>query len=284
MLSGNNGILQRATDAKENTGVAQIKEQINLAYHSALVDGQGKVTEDALEDAMEIEFKDKLVEDEENEGEKKLPSGWLTKPSPDDANKWRITIDGVYLDVPAGISAKVGLEELTGVDFGEKTSQTVENGDDLTIDNEQFRVLSNNGRQITAIPFYNITLNLSNPMQSSTAEKIAFSTTNYWPQGTDEIDMTDNRNNIQQYITAYSTKLSNLTNGKVTARIGKYSEMMPYNPNSDILTPSSSNTGNYWLGSSYESEEMFVYMVYDGGLVSDEWYDEQRRCSSYYSH
>ena len=44
MLSGDNGILQKATTAKENTDNSQIQERINLAYHSALVDGKGKVT------------------------------------------------------------------------------------------------------------------------------------------------------------------------------------------------------------------------------------------------
>ena len=36
MLSGDNGILQRATDAKELTGIAQEKEIVALAYNSAL--------------------------------------------------------------------------------------------------------------------------------------------------------------------------------------------------------------------------------------------------------
>ena len=38
MLSGDNGILQRATDAKEITGVGQEKESISLAYNSVIID------------------------------------------------------------------------------------------------------------------------------------------------------------------------------------------------------------------------------------------------------
>ena len=49
MLAGDNGILQKATTAKESTDSSQIQERINLAYHSSLVDGQGKVTEPSLE-------------------------------------------------------------------------------------------------------------------------------------------------------------------------------------------------------------------------------------------
>ena len=90
MLSGNNGILQRATEAKTYSDTSQIQERINLAYHSSLVDGQGKVTEQSLESELKKEF-----------NKTNLDEGWLDTTSVDD--KWRITIDNVYLDVPAGI-------------------------------------------------------------------------------------------------------------------------------------------------------------------------------------
>ena len=57
MLSGDNGVLQKATTAKENTDSSQIQERINLAYHSSLVEGQGKVTEPSLESELKKEFK-----------------------------------------------------------------------------------------------------------------------------------------------------------------------------------------------------------------------------------
>ena len=57
MLSGDNSILQKATTAKENTDSAQIKERIQLAYHSALVGGQGSYTYDTLMKELENEFK-----------------------------------------------------------------------------------------------------------------------------------------------------------------------------------------------------------------------------------
>lgn len=92
MLSGDNGILQKATTAKENTDNSQIQERINLAYHSSLVDGKGKVTEPSLENELKKEFnKDSLDE------------GWLDKTSVE--GKWKITIDEVSLEVPAGEEA-----------------------------------------------------------------------------------------------------------------------------------------------------------------------------------
>ena len=89
MLSGDNSILQKVTDAKTNTDNSQIQERINLAYHSSLVDGQGKVTEPSLESELKKEFnKDSLDE------------GWLDKTSVE--GKWKITIDGISSNVPAG--------------------------------------------------------------------------------------------------------------------------------------------------------------------------------------
>ena len=56
MLSGDNSILQKATDAKTNSDNAQIKERIQLAYHSALTGGQGSYTKESLEEELEKEF------------------------------------------------------------------------------------------------------------------------------------------------------------------------------------------------------------------------------------
>ena len=56
MLSGNNGVLQRATDAKTKSDEAQIKERIQLAYHSALTGGKGSYTKETLEEELEKEF------------------------------------------------------------------------------------------------------------------------------------------------------------------------------------------------------------------------------------
>lgn len=56
MFAGDNGILQKATIAKEYTDSAQTKERIQLAYHSALAGGQGSYTKESLEEELEHEF------------------------------------------------------------------------------------------------------------------------------------------------------------------------------------------------------------------------------------
>ena len=56
MLTGDNGILQRAGEAKDTTDEAQIKEKIRLSYLAALTGGKGKVTEELLVDELDKEF------------------------------------------------------------------------------------------------------------------------------------------------------------------------------------------------------------------------------------
>ena len=56
MLSGDNGILTRAGDAKTMTDEAQIREKIQLAYHSALTGGKGSYTKENLEEELENVF------------------------------------------------------------------------------------------------------------------------------------------------------------------------------------------------------------------------------------
>ena len=85
MLTGNNGILQRAGEAKEKTDEAQIEERIKLAYHSALVDGQGRVIENILNTELTKEF-----------GE----NGYMLDTS--NTSLWKVTVNGVDVDIPAG--------------------------------------------------------------------------------------------------------------------------------------------------------------------------------------
>ena len=59
MLGGDNGILQKATTAKENTDNAQIKERIQLAELSAMAEGKGILKYSSLNNELTKEFGDK---------------------------------------------------------------------------------------------------------------------------------------------------------------------------------------------------------------------------------
>ena len=85
MLSGDNGILQRATDAKTKSDEAQIKERIQLAYHSALTGGKGSYTKESLEDELENEFGENNYNVDDS-----------------DSDNWVLSAKGQSVTIPAG--------------------------------------------------------------------------------------------------------------------------------------------------------------------------------------
>ena len=90
MLTGDNGILTRAGQAKTMTDEAQIKERIQLAYHSALTKDitgkKGQLTMQTLQEELEKEFTGKTV----------------TITESTDKKEWIIAVDNVELSVKAG--------------------------------------------------------------------------------------------------------------------------------------------------------------------------------------
>ena len=79
MLSGENSILNRATQAKANTGLKQIDEKIKLANAAAITRGQGTLDYEVL--------KDELAKVLGTEGE-----DWTI--SAEDTNPWVVIVDG----------------------------------------------------------------------------------------------------------------------------------------------------------------------------------------------
>lgn len=88
MLSGDNGILQKATDAKTNTDNAQIKERIQLAYLSAISGGQENLTEETFKNELIKEFGASKIKDD-------------TISTSEDGKTWTVTIDGASTEVVA---------------------------------------------------------------------------------------------------------------------------------------------------------------------------------------
>ena len=89
MLSGDNSILQKATDARERTGTAQTEEKIKLAYAAGLTNGNGSIDKASLLTELQKEFgADKVTEDNIVESA--------------DGKKWTVTIDGATVVLDAG--------------------------------------------------------------------------------------------------------------------------------------------------------------------------------------
>ena len=51
-LAGRNGLLNRAVESKEKTGIAQTEESIKIAIMDAATEGLGTLTEENLEKAL----------------------------------------------------------------------------------------------------------------------------------------------------------------------------------------------------------------------------------------
>ena len=84
MLSGNNSILQKAGEAKEKTREAEIKEKIQLAELSAMVNKNVEIDYDALKSALAKEFGTKGTD-------------WDI--SDEDDNPWVVTVGNVEYEI-----------------------------------------------------------------------------------------------------------------------------------------------------------------------------------------
>ena len=141
-----------------------------------------------------------------------------------------------------------------GINYGQYTKDTIPKGADLTIGTEKFKVLSNSNGILKAIPYYNLVLT-SNPIKqatdqtASTAGTSAFSSSRYWGDGinTNRIDMTNQANYIQQYISSYQNTLEGLGAEGIIVKAIRKSEVIQSGVTAANKNPSS--TGNYWLGS-----------------------------------
>ena len=216
------------------------------------------------------------------------------------------TDTGDTISTKTGQATDSAISAITGtkasvINYGSKTRNTVELGDDISIGTENFRVVSNANGKIVAIPHYNITLTTDHPVQSASAGTIAFSSDNYWTKeyGWDNtnkvkdssvnIDMTEKnlngtyKNNIQQYIDAYKQTLENMGAGGIIVRACTYPKLkselgdgleipLTYNQITKIRNPE--KTGSFWLGSGTPRGLDYVYaIVSSGGAVCDCYYN-----------
>lgn len=125
-----------------------------------------------------------------------------------------------------------------------------------------------------AIPYYNITLSITNPEQSNTWDdtmKCVFSNSNFWSNEDANIEPMSS-SNIQQYIEAYQTKLQRIAGSRVTAEVGRFygdNALTTFSGEKEsesrfLLNPS--GIGSFWVGSSYASSN--VDRVHDLGLAN----------------
>ena len=256
MLSGDNSILQKAIDAKTNTERATVIELAQGDVLEKIAENKGEaISETQLKAILSKyfeEFDDVLSED--------LSETTVTLTSKAEYGGYNdIALSSIY-------NGKISIIKVSTIRYGNKTATTVGKGDEITIGTEETRierfiVVNNNGTKIIALPCYNITLDEITPVQSESAKKTKFATTNYITRG-GTIDMEDSSNVIQKYISAYANTLRALGATGISTRIPLLDDVSGLDE--------SQRQGSYWLGTAryMNSRHVGPWYVMDTGVIS----------------
>ena len=232
MLSGDNSILQKATQSKEKTERAEIIENAKL-------DILAKITEKKGENLTPSELEEILTSNNYNtKGTLSNEESILDRTLTSSNGKYQIPVLEIYKGTLTSANAQ------SAIDYGTKTAETVELGDDITIGTtEKFKIIkkSPDGKTLTAIPYYNIELNTNNPKQTTSSgdNRTIFSDETYWVDtyvSLADIEVTSD-SYILQYITAYKETLENLNLSNFSLRLATYSEMNESHMTNELRNP-----------------------------------------------
>ena len=258
----NSGIIDKSKSAVDKYSKEEIGEQLKLAYSEYQM---------SQYTGTPIDIQAKLREIYGNDTTATLANGKLTA-----------TIKGKKYDYDIATGTAGEHVYVDPFNYGEgKTKTTVAAGDDISIGEEKFKVISNTSGTILAMPYYNLVTVAATgkvkqgPAVDGTSTEISssFSTTIYWTKGDDAIDMSDSRNNIQTYITAYQTTLEGLGAEGITVRAGKDSELSASGITAAMRNPG--QTGDFWLGSGYSGADNYVGYVFRSGDMYRDTYNSR---------
>ncbi len=249
-LTGDNGLLQKAQSAGEQSKIAEAEEQIKLIYAEYQISkyAEGNMSAgDYLKEQLE----------------KTYGEGNVDIISQEETIVLKVTNNGESKFYEYNPSAGISNELQKGINYNGKTPSEIQPGDDIAIVTEKFKVFAVENNTIKAMPYYNITLT-DKPVQSKNAGTTKFSNSNYWTQLEDALDMSNSDNCIQPFITYYKTTLDNL-GANVEVRAAKYSELSATGVTSTMVNPG--KTGDYWIGSTSSSNINTIYRASDiGGM------------------
>lgn len=235
-LTGDNGLLTKAGNTKNTANEAEIEEKLKLAYQDYYL---GQHTEKGYT------F--------QNAVDKMFGTGVATVTEANDVYKVTFTNGKIYdYNISTG---KVG--EHIYVDpfnYGTKTRQTVDIGNKISLDTEEFMVIAKPNGKLMLMPYYNIELKTNNPKQSDSAENTAFSTEAYWTGVTDDINMSDSKNNIQKYIEAYKQTLEELGAESIEVRAIRESEINAV----EYQYRNPGAKGSFWNSSNHYDDHNYV--------------------------
>ena len=142
-------------------------------------------------------------------------------------------------------------------------------GDEIVCGTEYFYVISNNGNKIDMLAAKGINADTSNPIQSDSADMLAFSSTAYWNSTTSTYPayVYDSSSNLYQYVEAYETYLKNIGVDSADASLMSYEQATALGcvSGSCLAAPSWVYSSTCWLGSAYGSNVLWS-ITSDGGF------------------
>lgn len=257
--------MKKAEETKEKSEEAEICEQIKLAYveyQLAEHTNIDKTPEQIIADSLKQTYGNNITK-------VKVKNEKVTV---------NMNINNVKKTYKYNAKTAKAYEYIDPFNYGTKTIETLMPGDDISLGTEKFRVFYNKDGIIKAMPFYNLKLD-SNPIRQATKEEAqnnqegtsTFSTSIYWNVGDDSIVMEDNRNNIQNYILAYKTRIENICADEIEIRAVKYSEIGTESWSNTELESYTSNItdemrnpgqlGKFWTKSGYRINKYMVLFL-----------------------
>ncbi len=255
MLTGENGLLTKASDAKTKKLKAEIIERARLDISNQITENQGSnITKEQLmsildkyfENVQNIELSDDLAD-----------SNILLKAKVNYGGFDDIKLIDIYNGT---------IYSKSTICFNGKNVNEVNVGDDFTIgirktrasNLEKFQVIKKEGSIITAIPYYNITINEDNLVQRGASDTTKFSKNEYI-NNTGIINMEEDGNEIKKYIDAYRINLERLGAKNITTRVALYEDLS--NISESQRNPS--KKGSFWLGSALKDGNTYAVRIID---------------------
>lgn len=279
-LTGDNGLLSKASTAKNTVNESEIEEKLKLAYQDYYL-GQHTESGYTFQNAVDKMFGEGVATVTESSGIYTI----------------KVTNGKKYIFDPATAKAE---EFNDPFNYGTKTKETVVAGDVISVKKdsieENFTVVSNKNGVIVAMPHYNLisvngVVKQANAENASSAIVTNFSSSNYWAQTENwnanpvdmavDINMTEKntngtyKNNIQQYIDDYKTTLINsgikVKNVRACTKTELDSDLAELDYYFALSIKNPSSTGYFYLGSANANVNDNVWRVssadYDAGFA-----------------
>ena len=239
MVMGDSGIFGKANNAKEQTQLSNAEEIIKLAVLENKVKSVSGDADALTNEELKTEIGKKLTE-----------QGYTVSGS-------TVTYYG---------------DKTIDIDNYLEKDLTYNVGDQVTVGGEKFYVIkasSESEEKVTLLAEKNI--DTTTMVQSDRANTIAFSSTNYW-KNIEGITYPYNLNGVE---TSVSTDVINIAKAYGTAKGGEgrlmtVEEVFALGGNKDNYSsascPSWINTANFWLGSAYRADDVWIVYGENGRL------------------